>query len=67
MKKILYLSIFLTGALIFMSFISPTTKPKTYKVTCPEDGAVYYFQCDCELSAAQNIGNLICAMPTSEP
>jgi len=65
MKRYLILLIGLTS-LTLSSFGTETSKVRNYKVTCP-GGAVYYFQCSCDLNAAQDLGDLLCAFPVSEP
>lgn len=65
MKKVFILFVGLIG-LTLSSFDSNTVKPILYRVTCT-DGSQYYFQCDCNLASAQNIGSLICSTPVSAP
>ncbi|MDR6966590.1 hypothetical protein J2X31_000588 [Flavobacterium arsenatis] len=66
MKKIFIFSVaILSLSLLSFSSLGDSEK-KHYKATC-SDGAVYYFSCECGLSAAKDIGNLICRMPVSTP
>jgi len=67
MKKTIQLLVLLLGTFSIMSFDSSVVKPVRYKVTCGGSGATYWFECDCGLAAAKEIGALMCAMPISEP
>ena len=64
MKKLLILPIGMACLFLFSFSILPI-KAINYKVTCGS-GATYYFQCDCGLESASQIGSLICRMPISE-
>ena len=51
-------------SLTLFSFNNLPVKAAWYKTTC-STGATYYFQCDCGLDAASQVGNVLCGMPIS--